>query len=312
MESDSHPNIKEAIRLEATKLGFDACGFARADRVDPDAIDQYRLWLRNGKNDCMDYAARLCDLRDDPRALFPGTATVISLAMNYFPAVTQPAHIPQFAYYAYGSDYHEVLRHRLSALARFIALHYGATSRVCVDTAPVRERYWAQRAGIGFIGRSNLLIIPGSGSFFFLGELLTTLSVTPDEPCSASCGSCRLCEQHCPGGALSGGISADARRCLSCQLIERRGDLPAWVSAAMGNRVYGCDECQKVCPHNHRAVPSRIPEFAPSQQLLNLSRQQLSSLNHDAFLSIFRHSAVRRAKLAGLLRNAALLPTTKD
>lgn len=304
----SNLDLRETIRHEALSIGFDACGFARAEPVEQWAVEQYDRWIELGKNDCMDYAARYRDVRNDPRLLLEGgnAATIISVALNYLPATRQPASAPQFALYAYGTDYHMVMKQRLSRLATFIEHATGCTSRPCTDTAPIRERYWAMRAGIGFVGRNNTLIIPGRGSFFFLGEMVTTLSLEPDAPCHMSCGDCMRCEQACPGGALHGGMALDARRCLSCQLIERRGELPSWVADAVGNRVYGCDTCQLVCPHNRQASPTAIAEFAPSDTFLSINRETLTNLTPSQFRHIFGHSAVRRTRLEGLKRNIAL------
>ncbi len=306
----SRDDVREMVRRKAIELGFDACGFARAEVVEQWAVEQYDEWIASGKNDCMDYAARYRDVRNDPRLLLDGAKTVISVALNYLPAVRQRLEVPQFALYAYGQDYHEVVKGMLYQLAAFIEQETGCKSRPCTDTAPLRERYWARRAGLGFIGRNNTLIIPGHGSFFFLGELVTTLEVEPDEPCALTCGDCRRCEVACPGGALQGGSALDARRCLSCQLIERRGGLPDWVAKVAGNRVYGCDTCQLVCPHNRNALPTAVDAFQPTDEFLSLSRQDIVAMSPSRFRHLFAHSAVRRTRLDGLSRNASLLPET--
>ena len=309
---DSRKKITESIRAKALELGFDVCGFARAQQVSDKAISQYSEWIADGKNDIMDYAERYQDLRNNPCTLFPGAKTVICVAMNYYPAVSQHHDAPQFARYAYGKDYHDIIRQRLSLLNQFISDNWGAQSRICVDTAPIMEKYWAREAGIGFIGRNNLLIIPGKGSFFFLGELITPLELTPDEPCSLSCGNCNRCVESCPANALHDERSLDARRCLSCQLIERRGDLPHWIAEVAGNRIYGCDSCQFCCPHNSHATPTTIEEFRPSSEFLNLSLNDIVSMTPETFKAIFGKSAVKRAKLEGLQRNAQLLKSKKS
>ena len=297
-------DYKELIRTEAARLGFDACGFARAEAVDAEAQQRYDRWIAARRHDCMDYATRYLDVRSDPRRLLDGAQTVISLAIGYYPAVLQDRESPQFSFYAYGRDYHEVLRERLRALATYVKELTGCESRACVDTAPIREKYWAQRAGIGFVGRNNLLILPGRGSFFFLGELVTTLAVEPDEPCRLTCGDCRRCEIYCPGKALSGGEALDASRCLSCQLIENRSEtLPEWVGERAGLRVYGCDACQRCCPHNAYAEPTRVPDFAISPELQHITADDIASMTEEQFRALFRHSAVWRLKLARLKRN---------
>lgn len=297
-------DMAQGIKALARDLGFDACGFAQAGPVGKEVVYAYEQWLAQGKNACMQWAGNYLDLRFDPQQLFPGTKTVICLAMNYLPGKLLPHDAPQFARYAYGRDYHEIVRDKARAIAQFILDSTGCNCRVCVDSAPMLERYWAQRAGLGFMGLNKMLIIPHRGSYFFLSEILTTLELPADEPCTLTCGSCRACEEHCPAGALHDGV-LDARRCLSCQTIENHDEsLPAGVQDAMGNHIYGCDECQLCCPHNRWAVPSRIEEFQPSEEFLNLTLEHIQSMTRDEFNRIFRHSPVKRAKLAGLQRNA--------
>jgi len=304
--SSSLSQCKERIRQTAFECGFDACGFAQATRVDDTAIQIYREWISEGKHDEMHYLANHLDLRDDPAALLPGTRTVISVALNYYPAVTQCENAPQFARYAYGKDYHEVVAERLDRLASQIIQQWECDCRRCVDTAPVRERYWAQQAGIGFVGRNNQLIIPGKGSYFFLGELLTTLELPPDDPCQLTCGPCRRCADSCPTGAIDGsGTCLDARLCISCATIEHRSALPEKVAQRLGNRVYGCDACQTACPHNRNAKPTSVTEFSPSEEFLSLSYESMSRMTEDDFRRIFRKSAVKRTKYSGLMRNLA-------
>ena len=294
-------DLKELIRAEALRLGFDACGFARAEVVDAEARQWYDSWIATGRNHCMDYASRYSDVRSDPRLLLHGARTVISLALGYFPAVLQDRDSPQFSFYAYGRDYHEVVRTKLWALAAHIKKEHGGDFRVCVDTAPLRERYWAQQAGIGFVGRNNQLILPGRGSYFFLGFIITTLELPADEPCRLNCDGCGRCVAACPAHALDREGAVDARRCLSCLSIEYRGELPPDLS--FGPRVYGCDTCQKVCPHNSAAVACCIDEFAPSSDFLALNHDAIAQMSPDEFRRLFRNSAVRRASLEMLKRN---------
>lgn len=298
--------LKEQIRGEALRLGFDACGFARVDEVDSEARENYRRWLEEGRQAQMDYLGNYLDLRDNPALLYPGARTVVCVALNYYPARFQPQGNPRFAYYAYGLDYHDVMRDKLRRLAAFVAPLSGDAGRVCCDTAPMRERYWAVQAGLGFIGKNAQLIIPGKGSYFFLGELLTTLALPPDMPVASRCGDCSLCREHCPTGALASAGQVDARRCISCQTIENRDEIPPAVAARMGDRVYGCDTCQQCCPWNRVAAPSPHPEFAPSDEFLALDATRFEAMTVDDFNRLFRHSAVRRAKYAGLMRNFAV------
>lgn len=301
--------IETLIKRRAAQLDLDACGIARAHAVDPVAVHRYQQWLQRGGNGCMEWATRYCDVRDNPELLLPGARSLVVVAMNYYPAQFQPHDAPQVAYYAYGRDYHEVVRNRLQQLAAYMHELSGASTRCCVDTAPLRERYWAVEAGVGFVGRNNCLIVPGKGSYFFLGIIVTTLDLQPDEPCRLACGDCRACEAACPVGALNDGRAVDASRCLSCLTIESREPLPQWAIDAMGNRVYGCDVCQRVCPHNRGAQPTRVAEFEPSEQFMQLTAQGIMSLDQATFSRLFSHSAIKRAKLAGLKRNTAHLVT---
>ncbi|MDO4511408.1 MAG: tRNA epoxyqueuosine(34) reductase QueG [Bacteroidales bacterium] len=303
----SQCRIGDAIKAEALRLGFDAVGFAQAAPVSAQAAQAFTRWIATGKHDCMQWATNHTDLRLDPTLLVPGARSVISLAVNYLPPRLQPAHAPQVARYAYGDDYHEVLRDMGRQLAAFIKEHTGHDSRICVDSAPILERYWAQQAGLGFTGLNTLLIIPGRGSHFFLCELVTTLALEPDAPCTLTCGDCHACERHCPGGALSGG-TLDAARCLSCQTIENRAaQLPEWVASAIGGRLYGCDECQRCCPHNAQAQPTTHPAFQGRESILHLTLPQVLEMTQEQFSTTFRHSPIKRAKLTGLHRNAQLL-----
>lgn len=300
-------NYALCIKEKARALGFDACGIALAHRVDDEAASRYAQWLAQGRNGCMEWAARHCDLRDNPERLLPSAKSVVVVAMNYYPPRLQPADAPQFAYYAYGRDYHEVIKRRLWQLAAFIEQMAPCQTRCCVDSAPIRERYWAQQAGLGFIGLNNALILPERGSYYFLGVLLTTLELEPDTPCTLTCGECCACIAACPSGALSGDGAVDARRCLSCLTIEHHGELPDWVAGVLGIRVFGCDECQKCCPHNRHASPTTVAELHPTDDFLSLTYEHIAHMNQSEFSRLFSHSAVRRTKLAGLQRNLSYI-----
>lgn len=300
-------DIAMQIKSQASSLGFDACGFAAATLVDDKAVARYDRWIEQGHHGCMAWAAGHRDLRHDPSKLLDGAQTVISLALNYYPARFQPPEALRVAYYAYGRDYHEVLREKMAKLADFIEQITPCTTRLCVDSAPIRERYWAQQAGIGFIGRNNCLIIPRKGSFFFLGEILTTLQLPPDEPCVMTCGDCGKCVESCPAGALTHEGAADCNRCLSCLLIENHSEeLPQWVSQVVGNRVVGCDECQLACPHNAHPVATTIKDFSPTDAVLTLTRDRIQTMTAGDFRRAFAHSAITRLRYKTLLRNANL------
>lgn len=336
--------ILDTLKAEALRLGFSACGAARARAVAPEHARTFVQWLAEGKNAGMDYMSNYTDLRLDPRLLVPGARTVISVALNYYPRQTLAPDQYQFAYYAYGKDYHDVVRAKLRQLAA-ACLPADATVRICVDTAPVLERYWAVEAGLGCIGRNKTLIVPHVGSFVFLGEIIT--DAVPDkysQPISGAdhylCGSCHRCLDACPGGALSVSdapalsdaqvspdripiSSLDSRRCLSYLTIEHRGEfidefadfvrqsVQECTNIPNVQFVYGCDRCQLCCPHNRNAEPTSIDEFAPSHQFLSMTKAAWHNLSLEQYQQLFRGSAVKRVKYDGLMRNIRALGVQK-
>ncbi len=280
------------MRREAARLGAVAFGCAAATEVSRDFRVAYRKWIAEGRNGTMDYLARYGDVRFDPRRLLPGARTVISMAFPYRPAGGY--HHPHIADYALGEDYHRVVKRRLAELSRFISENFGAQSRPCVDTAPLPERYWAEVAGVGWRGLNGQIIVPGVGSGVFLGELVTTLELPPDSPLAGDCGRCGACRAACPGGAFDGG-GFDARRCLSYLTIEHRGEIPADV--CFGESVYGCDICQRVCPHNVGEPPEPLEEFNPDPRLLKLERASFANLTGGDWRRLTACSAMSRVKI---------------
>lgn len=281
--------------------GGAASGIAPADVVASDEFSRFEKWLDAGMNGDMHYMERYLDIRRDPALLLPDARSIIVVAFSYRQERGVPGHI---ASYALGDDYHEVVRARLEQVAARLTAKYGGATRVCVDTAPLLERYRAVRAGIGFIGRNHLLIVPGIGSYVFIGSILTTLEIAPDIPCTLSCDGCGRCEAACPGKAL-GADGLDARRCLSYLTIEYRGDFPDDLD--LHGCLYGCDTCQRVCPHNAGVPATSIPEFAPRPALTALTPAQAATMTQPEFSAMMRHSAIKRTKLAGLQRNALQL-----
>ena len=291
-------HAKETIRSLILDAGACAVGFAEAAPVDDADMVLYDRWIAAGSHGEMAYLDRYHDVRRDPRLLLDGALTVISCAFDYRPSRRHPL----FADYALGRDYHEVIRERLTPVTDEIRRLFGGETRICVDTAPIRERYWAARAGVGRIGLNGTLIVDGIGSKVFLAEIIWTGSLAPDDSrLGESCMRCGACLQACPGRALHGDGSLDARSCNSYLTIEYRGELPGDLH--LSGRIYGCDICQDVCPHNRAEGVTTIAEFSPSDVLMRLDADALSAMTHDAYRSIFRHSAIRRAKLPHLLRN---------
>ncbi len=280
------------------RVGACAVGFAKAEPIGSDFVEYYRGWIAGGHNGSMEYLSKYDDIRFDPRQLLEGANTVISMAFPYQPSGNY--HHSCIADYALGKDYHYVLRNRLQPVVERICSGYGASSRVCVDTAPIPERYWAVRAGIGFVGRNRQLIVPGIGSEVFLCEIITTLDLPADETCRLSCQDCGACIKACPGGALSGDIF-DARKCLSYLSIEHRGELPGNVK--FSTKIYGCDICQHVCPHNCCETIDPLEEFIPDERIVALSAEDFENLTTSGYRKLVAQSAMKRAPLSQILRN---------
>lgn len=293
------------IKSEALRLGFTACGIARAERVSEAEEQRLRRWIYEGRYAGMHYMTNYLDKRLDPRKLMNGLRSIVSLAMNYAPAQRLPDNEPQIAAYALGKDYHDVMKNRIHRLAAFISeiIDKQITYRAFVDSGPVIERYWAVQAGIGWIGKNQLLIIPKAGSEFFLGELFLDIELNYDHPIANHCGRCHRCIDNCPTHALAEERDFDSSLCLSYQTIENRGELSDIAKEKMGNFIYGCDRCQLACPWNRFATPTDIPEFHPSKELLSMTRQRWEQLSEDDYRHLFKGSAVKRAKYAGLTRN---------
>lgn len=277
-----------------------------ANGADAGDRDIYARWLAAGRNAGMEYMERNRELRFSPQGLLPGARTMLCAAFAY----GGPRRSALFADYAVGQDYHTVLRAHLEPVAALMRrLVPGSETRICTDSAPLREKWWAARAGIGTFGRNGLLYVPGAGSKVFLAEILWTADIADvgtGRPNGASllsaCVGCNVCVESCPGGALDGSGSVDARRCLSYLTIEHRGELPDTLR--LPGRIYGCDICQDVCPLNARRQAAILPEFDAGDDILALCRADVEAMTPERFAGLFRHSAVRRLKLAGLQRNA--------
>jgi epoxyqueuosine reductase len=297
----------DKIKAEAKDLGFFACGIARACAVDDITTKEFRQWIDNGCYAGMEYMTNYPDKRLDPRRLMPEVKSIICVALSYAPQKRLPSNSYQIAAYAYGNDYHEIVKSKLHKLAERLTLqHY----RAFCDTAPILERYWAVKAGLGWTGRNHQLIIPNAGSMFFLGELFVNIELYYDKPQKNRCGTCHACIDACPTHALSP-ESIDTNRCLSYLTIENHGDIPAQYAEQMGNCIYGCDRCQDICPWNRRfAIPTQEPQMQPSDDLLSMTKEKWNNLNEEDYRRLFRGSAVKRAKYCGLMRNIHALTST--
>lgn len=304
----------EKIKAEAFRLGFSACGIAPATPVGAPAAPAFRQWLAEDCHAGMSYMQNHLEKRLDPQQLMEGTQAIVSVALNYYPEEFLPQSEYQLAWYAYGQDYHNVMKAKLHALLQAIqAWDEGISGRVFCDTAPVLERYWAWRAGLGWIGKNTQLILPRAGSCFFLGEVfLTRAADAYDVPLENRCGSCHRCLDACPTHALKSPFKLDANRCLSYLTIEHRGEFPPGTGKKMQNRIYGCDECQRACPWNRFATASTTPEFQPSPHLLNMRKEDWHQLTEKQYSELFKGSAVKRAKYAGLRRNIEAVRTTEE
>lgn len=292
-----NPKILDSLLHNAGAVSW---GIAEAAPVDTKNKELYKQWIDCGKHGEMAYLEKYCDVRDNPQNLLEGAKSIICAAFNYYHPDNCGRGGLHWARYALGDDYHNELRSRLESVSSKITGETGETCRVCVDTAPLRERYWALRSGVGFLGRNGLLIVPEAGSWCVLGFIITTLRLPPTPPLPAmTCCGCGLCVRECPAGALDGDGGMDALRCRSYLSIEYRGD----SIAPLGNTVYGCDICQEVCPHNRQVMLSNIKAFSPRPEVLSLTREEILNMEQPEFSRLFKGSAIKRTKLAGLKRN---------
>jgi epoxyqueuosine reductase len=293
------------IRQEALRLGFDYCNVARAEYLNEDAR-RLETWLTKGFHGSMQYMENHFDLRIDPSRLVPGAKSVITLMLNYFPSVKQEVGSPKISKYAYGKDYHEVIREKLRQLLDFMKEKIGEVNgRGFVDSAPVLERSWAVKSGLGWVGKNGNLISKNSGSFFFLATLITDLSLTYDDPFAKDyCGSCRKCIDACPTDAILEEKVIDGSKCISYFTIELRDMvIPEEQKGKFNNWMFGCDVCQDVCPWNRFSKPSTEIGLSPIPEILNLTTSEWEALSEDSFKKIFKNSPLMRSKYKGIQRN---------
>lgn len=293
------------IKSKCFELGFNYCGVARAEKLDEDA-KRLERWLSKGMQGKMQYMENHFDLRIDPCMLVPGAKSVITILTNYFPSETQAPNAPRVAKYAYGHDYHEVIRGKLKHLLMLMKQEIGEVNgRGFVDSAPVLERSWAVKSGLGWIGKNGNLINKQTGSFFFIATLIVDIELVYDDPFAKDyCGSCRRCIEACPTDAILDNKVVDGSKCISYFTIELKDALlPENLKSNFSDWMFGCDICQDVCPWNRFSKPHNQAQFTPIPEVLNFTTNQWEELTEESFKQIFRHSPLKRSKFEGIKRN---------
>ncbi|MDX8552476.1 tRNA epoxyqueuosine(34) reductase QueG [Tenacibaculum sp. 1B UA] len=296
------------IKTQAKRLGFLGCGIAKTDFLEEEA-PRLEQWLQNEYHGEMHYMENHFDKRLDPRLLVDGAKSVISLSYNYFPSEVQQEGSYKISKYAYGQDYHHIIKGKLRELLQLINDEIGEVSGRCfVDSAPVLERAWAKKSGLGWSGKHSLLIQKQQGSFFFLAELIIDLELEYDEPFKTDhCGSCTRCIDACPTQAILPNNTVDGSKCISYLTIELKDAIPSGFKGEMQDWMFGCDVCQDVCPWNRFSQPHEENLFTPQESLLQMTKRDWQELTQETFSKVFKKSAVKRTKFSGLLRNIDFL-----
>lgn len=300
----------QAIKKEALRLGFEACGISKAEHLDEEAL-RLESWLNAGHHGSMTWMERNFEKRTDPRKLVDGAKSVISVIHNYYQPTlhnNDPA-VGKISRYAWGDDYHDVLKERLFLLFEWIKEQIGdINGRAFVDSAPVLDKAWAQRSGLGWIGKHTNLINKSLGSFFFIGELILDLELTADGPVPDHCGSCTRCIDACPTDAIFEPYAVDANRCISYLTIEHRADdIPVQLQANLENWIFGCDICQDVCPWNKFKKPTQEQRYLPREGIVDTRLEEWIELDLEAFRKRFRKNPVKRTKYEGFMRNVRMV-----
>lgn len=295
------------IKAEANRLGFLSCGISEAGFLEEEA-PRLEQWLKANKHGSMQYMENHFDKRLNPTLLVEGSKSVISLLFNYYPSESQTDTDFKISKYAYGEDYHYVVKDKLKELLHFIHEQIGEVDgRVFVDSAPVLDKAWAAKSGLGWVGKNSNLIAKQVGSFFFIAELILDLELESDGATTDHCGKCTKCIDACPTGAIESAYIVNASKCISYFTIELKDDIPKEFSGMFDNWMYGCDVCQDVCPWNRFATPHNEPRFTPKDELINFSNREWKELTNEVFNDIFKKSAVKRTKYTGLMRNIEFL-----
>ncbi|WP_158975560.1 tRNA epoxyqueuosine(34) reductase QueG [Cellulophaga sp. L1A9] len=297
----------DLIKAEAIRLGFLSCGISKADFLEEEA-PRLEKWLKNNRNGEMQYMENHFDKRLDPRLLVEDAKSVISLTLNYYPEEQQIDDTYKISKYAYGHDYHHVIKGKLKQLQEFISEEIGEVGgRAFVDSAPVLDKAWAAKSGLGWIGKHSNLLTQKTGSFYFIAELIVDLDLTYDHPVTDHCGTCTACIDACPTQAIVQPYVVDGSKCISYFTIELKNEIPQEFQGKFDDWAFGCDVCQDVCPWNRFSKPHSEPLFNPHPDLLSLTKKDWEEITDDVFKKVFQKSAVKRTKYAGLTRNIDFL-----
>lgn len=296
----------ELIKQKAKTFGFQSCGISKADFLEDEA-PRLEKWLNKGMNGQMSYMENNFDKRLDPRKLVEGAKSVISFSLNYYPEKEIDLGF-KLSKYAYGRDYHKVIKKKLKRFVEELQQEIGEINgRAFVDSAPVLDKAWAKRSGLGWVGKHSLLITKKEGSFFFLCELILDLELEPDAPTTDHCGNCTKCLDACPTQAITEPFVVDGNKCISYLTIELKEAIPVAMKNTWNDWIFGCDICQDVCPWNSHAKPHSIPDFEMNESLAQFSKSDWEEITEDIFEKVFMGSPVKRTKLEGLRRNIQFL-----
>ena len=304
---NSKAKYTKLIKSEAKRLGFLSCGISKAQFLEEEA-PRLEKWLKNNMHGEMHYMENHFDKRLDPTKLVAGSKSVISLLLNYYPDKEQTPNSYKLSKYAYGTDYHFVIKDKLKHLLSFMQEKIGNVhGRAFVDSAPVLDKAWAAKSGLGWIGKHSNLLTQQVGSFYFIAELIVDISLAYDTPVTDHCGTCTACIDACPTEAIVEPYVVDGSKCISYFTIELKNELPSSFKGKFDNWMFGCDVCQDVCPWNRFSKPHREPLFDPHPELLSMTKKDWEEVTEDVFKKVFKKSAVKRTKFSGLKRNIEFL-----
>ncbi len=299
--------LNRKVKILALELGFNACGISKAHFLEEEAL-KLEKWLNQNMHGNMSYMANNFELRTDPRKLFEGCKSVISLVLNYYPEQKQPNGLPKISTYAYGRDYHKVLKSKCKKLIAKMNNEFGSfAGRAFVDSAPIMDKVWAQKSGLGWIGKNSNLITKNQGSYFFIAEILCDLEIEPDSPIRDYCGTCTKCIDACPTDAIETPYIVNGSKCISYLTIELKNEIPTEFKGKFNDWIFGCDICQDVCPWNRFSKPTTEKDFDYKPEKLEMSFKDWEEITEDIFNEKFSGSPLKRAGFEGLKRNISFI-----